>query len=234
MADYAESIVAFFVARRGRGASLSATDQALLSDWEAAGLPVDVVVLGVGRAFDALRQPPRSLSECRRWVTAAAKAHAQQNEAPAANAETHTPSAEPAPLAPDEATTVVVIPAPGAVESDPVLTVLKRLCVTADDARVVQALQELAEDVRALLEDGPLTSEVLAVLDQTLVEGFLALLPTREQERASVEIDAAVAADPRTVGASPATALQLAELHRAAWVRARYALPIVDVTATPP
>ena len=71
--DYARAIVEHFVRLRGKGAAVSAADEALLLSWESMEIPLDVVLEGVDSAFDRKREPPKSLSECGRWVRAGYK-----------------------------------------------------------------------------------------------------------------------------------------------------------------
>jgi len=70
--SYVAAVVAHFVKRRGRGATVSAADLAWVVKWESGGVPLSAAVRGIDDAFrkdGALR----SLSQCRWAVAAAAK-----------------------------------------------------------------------------------------------------------------------------------------------------------------
>ena len=71
--DYARAVVEFFVKRREKGSATSAADEQVLLRWESEGVPVGVVFAGVDQAFARKAEPPKSLSECGRWVRAAHK-----------------------------------------------------------------------------------------------------------------------------------------------------------------
>jgi len=76
-ASFEEQVQDYFLAIRGSGLMLSALDAALLSEWSAQGVPVEVVARGIARAaekalWDARPGEPilRSLRSCRRPVEA--------------------------------------------------------------------------------------------------------------------------------------------------------------------
>lgn len=66
--DYVRLLAEAFIDRRGRGTSLSSADQQLLLEWEAAGVPIDLVQRGIEDAFLRRRDAPPSIRACRRWV----------------------------------------------------------------------------------------------------------------------------------------------------------------------
>ena len=67
--DYTVQIVNHFLHVRQRGAAISAVDQQLIMRWEAAELPLHVVLGGIDDAFTRLVDPPRSLVRCARFVS---------------------------------------------------------------------------------------------------------------------------------------------------------------------
>lgn len=77
---YYRTIAREFLKRRGAPLLLSPRDQAAIAAWEAKRVPLDVVIEGIGRAFDGLRargRPVRgiSLACCDRQVEAALAQH---------------------------------------------------------------------------------------------------------------------------------------------------------------
>lgn len=77
---YYRTIAREFLKTRGAPLLLSPRDQAVIADWEAKRVPLDVVLEGIGRAFEALRargRPARgvSLAFCGRQVEAAWAQH---------------------------------------------------------------------------------------------------------------------------------------------------------------
>lgn len=80
-ADYLERIERHFGLRRGGSIVLSPRDWKLVQDWQEKGIPAEVVMRGINRAFDhfaaAGPRPDRinSLSYCRQHVEAAWEEH---------------------------------------------------------------------------------------------------------------------------------------------------------------
>ena len=77
---YYRTIAREFLKRRGAPLLLSPRDQAVIAAWEAKRVPLDAVLEGIGRAFEALRsrgRPARgvSLAFCDRQVEAAWAQH---------------------------------------------------------------------------------------------------------------------------------------------------------------
>ncbi len=87
---YFERIERQFGVRRGGPLLLSPRDWQLVSQWREIGIPLDVVLLGINRAFDAVEAfytpgPPQqrvnSLSYCRQQIETAWEAHREQQAA---------------------------------------------------------------------------------------------------------------------------------------------------------
>ena len=77
---YYRTIAREFLGRRGAPLLLSPRDQAVIAAWEEKRVPLDVVLEGIGRTFDALRAKGRaargvSLAFCERQVEAALAQH---------------------------------------------------------------------------------------------------------------------------------------------------------------
>ncbi len=85
MADQAQSgyyqaIAGEFLRRRGAPFFLSPKDLAVISGWEEEGVPLDVVLEGIGRAFETGRGPtrvrrPSTLAQCQSQVRKALAQH---------------------------------------------------------------------------------------------------------------------------------------------------------------
>jgi hypothetical protein len=77
---YYREIARAFLARRGGALLLSPRDAAAIADWESKRIPLDVVLEGIGRAFDDLKARGRatkavSLAFCGRQVESAFAQH---------------------------------------------------------------------------------------------------------------------------------------------------------------
>ncbi len=73
--SFALLVEQYFLAQKGRGLLVSATDRALIETWEASGAPVWVICEGIQAAFESHRRkrgpearPPASLRYCRKAV----------------------------------------------------------------------------------------------------------------------------------------------------------------------
>lgn len=80
---YYRTIAREYLKRRGGPVFLSARDQAVIAGWEKARVPLDVVLEGIGRAFDRLsakgeRSHRLTLSACGRHVEAAMAQHRER------------------------------------------------------------------------------------------------------------------------------------------------------------
>lgn len=75
---YLAEIERAFLALAGRGLMLSSADMALVDQWHRAGIPAEVVLAGLGAAFDRPQPRPtrvRGLAFARRFVEDAMEAH---------------------------------------------------------------------------------------------------------------------------------------------------------------
>jgi hypothetical protein len=141
--DFAQRITGFFLARSGRATTLSAADQQYLLELERAGVPFDVLVQGVEAAFAAKREAPRSLSECKRWITAARKAAGAAETAAEAGGQTAA-----------GAVAQVVAPEPrGPSLRERILVRMRSMAQTTAHAPVRRALEELHTEFTELLGD---------------------------------------------------------------------------------
>ncbi|MGA2531960.1 MAG: hypothetical protein ABSG19_02875 [Candidatus Aminicenantales bacterium] len=81
--EYYQAIAREFLRRRGAPFLLSARDVAVIAEWEKNGVPLGVVMEGIGRAFDGIRDRSRgtkglSLSFCDSQVRKALAQHADR------------------------------------------------------------------------------------------------------------------------------------------------------------
>lgn len=178
--DYARDIVEHFLERRERGSAISSADQQLVADWEARGVPLFCVIEGVERAFERRREPPRALTQCRRWVHAAWRAWA------ADDADADGVDAGAAPSAPHEtAPSVDAAPEPLAARARELLRV-ELAVARAPELRI--ALTTLAAEVEEIVADeGGLDAVTAASLDEALAE--LVLDACDPDARAALEAD---------------------------------------------
>jgi hypothetical protein len=82
--EYYQAIAREFLRRRGAPLILSPLDLAVISGWEKNGVPLEVVIEGIGRAFEAIRDPARGkkglpLSFCESQVRKAMAQHADRS-----------------------------------------------------------------------------------------------------------------------------------------------------------
>ncbi len=177
--DYARDIVEHFVERRERGSAISSADQQLVADWEARGVPLFCVIEGVDRAFERRREPPRALTQCRRWVHAAWRAWAA-DDADAESAGEPQPVAAPAPASSAD-------PAPRSLaERARELLRVELAVARAPELRI--ALTTRAAEVEDIVADeGALDAVTAASLDEALAE--LVLDACDPDARAGLEAD---------------------------------------------
>ena len=81
--EYYQAIAREFLRRRGAPFLLSPRDVAVIAEWEKDGVPLEVVMEGIGRAFDGIRDRSRgtkgrSLSFCDSQVRKALAQHADR------------------------------------------------------------------------------------------------------------------------------------------------------------
>lgn len=65
---YLQQAEAFFLSMSRRGLMLGSKDTELLRHWREVGIPIEVVCGGIRNAFEAYKDPPRGISQCRRMV----------------------------------------------------------------------------------------------------------------------------------------------------------------------
>ena len=203
--DYAECVIAVFVDLRAKGATVSAIDQEQLLTWEDEGVPVHAVLDGLHDAFARKSTPPKSIRECKRWVSKRAKAWAEGDTTPPAVA----PLAESAPAE-------AAAPEPAfAVRLDERLGELCEAPAPLGDA--ARALRDEVVQLRA--RQGPLSTATRALLDVALAMHIVNALPAPEraaiQARASAAIVAARDAGRTEVAAAQAKQRVLESAARA-------------------
>lgn len=231
MPDFARVIVDHFLARCGTGSAISSADQALLLGWEAGGVPLDVVLQGIDRAFEERREAPRSLTHCRAWVR---KAQAGEEARHGVSASPEGPgggsSRSGASASAGRAGAGYRADAGGAHRSDGATvrsSIAERFArdsqAAASEEDIGTALLRQARDTlpalrhpvakqayamivdameEALATEDGLDASTLALLDAALVEAALRALPSDEADALRASVDATLA--PQTAFLSPA------------------------------
>jgi hypothetical protein len=155
--DYARAIVEHFVVLRGKGSAVSSADEGLLLGWERDGFPLEIVLDGIDQAFDRKTDPPKSLTECGRWVRSQFKKWSggiDESLVPDTSNPTRTP-----PLS-DEA------PLPGLPSQDEARLVAWK---TSDLRPLREAAVEMWADlVSQVAVDGVISGEVVAILEDAV------------------------------------------------------------------
>lgn len=172
--DYARAIVEFFVERRGKGSAISSADEQLVLLWEGEGIPVPVVFAGIDTAFERKADPPKSLSDCGRWVKAAYRKWAG-GDLLASAAHTTTPGA-------------AAHDAPAASRPTPAVPTVEQALIAELEARAAighealrAAVASVLAEIRDLAARGPLEPEVVAVVDEAIADAALERLPAPER-----------------------------------------------------
>ena len=143
---------------RGKGSAVSSADEWLLLGWERDGFPLDIVLEGIDQAFERKTDPPKSLTECGRWVRSGYKKWSkdfdESAEPPiATGGAEQKPSGEPAAL-------------PGLPPQH-----LKRLHKwrKSDFRPLREAAEEMWEDLVAqVAADGVISEEVTGIVDDAV------------------------------------------------------------------
>ncbi len=236
--DYALTVVEHFLALRGKGSAESSRDQVTIEAWEAAEVPVALVLDGISLAFERKRDKPKSVTECGRWVRQLLAQPGDEVDAPEgsggdANAErTATPAtsadlANPASAVPAPTVGASTDGAPRPPESTAApATRLAATLRSIDAARwlpLARALDRVADAVaRTAAPHGALDSRLRAELALDLGDAILEACdgPTR----AALETEADAALDAARLPPTASDALRLARwndgLLRAAGLRA--------------
>jgi hypothetical protein len=159
--DDLESIITgFFVARREHGTSLSSVDTNYLLTLSRQKVPAHIIVQGIEDAFRAKREPPTCLAECKRWITAAIKAH---KSTPAPPSTLPAPAAAPptAPVLSFEQRIIERIRHRGAHTSDGMV----------ERPVIVAACNALIHDIEDAMSEhgGALPAYMLPMLDDALL-----------------------------------------------------------------
>lgn len=169
--DFARALTDAFVERRGRGSALSAADRHLADGWEADGVPLDVVLDGIDAAFERRRDAPRSLKDCKRWVTAAIKKwRASGSVVEGAGDFAASPSGA-APSTPADASAPTPPPQRSPAASDADATGRRILAVIAEARAATRhpgvraGLDAVTDEVRGLIASGALDAAALHALD---------------------------------------------------------------------
>ncbi len=194
MPDFARSIVEYFVERRGKESAVSGADQHVIGNWEARDIPLEVVFEGIDGAFDRRKEPPKSLTDCGRFVTNAFKrwSRGAEEEADGTSADpvsvpaTTPPGADPAARRPTSDT--------GATTTAPTLAegVLAALGRTASE-HAHDAVRSAAAKTREELEeiiatDGELDAAILALVDDAVARWVLAGLDPESRRAVEAQV----------------------------------------------
>lgn len=156
--DYAQRVVEHFLLRRQKASAESSRDQVQIEKWEVEGIPVGTVLDGIDRAFAALREPPKSVCACGRWVRGLHRDAA----------------APPEPHAAD-------VPQPVAATLQDSL----RTFASETAGPVARACATLADELDAIVAvEGRIGLDVLQALPEAFVELVLEQLPPTAAEAA--------------------------------------------------
>ena len=213
LSDYARAVYEHFVEARGKGVSLSSADAHLLLKWEADDVPLHVVLLGVDRAFDRKAEPPKSLKECKRFVTHELKAW-RNSESEDAEPSTPTTGAPAAGTngSPRQAR------APELLEDR-----LKRgaAAVRHDGVRgVLHAIAAELTEFRAA--EGTIPADVIAVVEEGIVSDVVPTLSPREQSALDAHVEDALHARRRQSPMSPEASKKYRLRVTREWLEDRY------------
>ncbi len=209
-AGYAEQVERAFLRRVGRGLMLSPRDLDLVTRWERAGLPVEVVIAGIDRAFDGRPEgarPVRSLSFVAGAVDDAAKAWRERGVGRAGR----EPGAGG--LAPAFDRLLQDIEETNRMVADPELRAAVR--------EAWRAVRELAD--RAVAGDERDPADALRRIDEGLVERAVKTLDAETRRHLEAQVDAALASLWALGDPSALAEARRVRFHRAA--REALALP---------
>jgi hypothetical protein len=187
--DFARAVVEFFVERRGKGSAISSADEQLVMQWEEAGVPVSVVFAGIDTAFDRKSEAPKSLSDCKRWVTAAFKKWSGGDKLEAASHSGTGAGALPGATAdatagaPDDGDT-------SSWEERFIGELVERAGAMRPEVR--SATEVVVGELRALIARGALTPDLITVVDEAIAESALAALEPGERARVVAEAERAI------------------------------------------
>lgn len=184
--DFARAVVEFFVERRGKGSAISSADEQLVMQWEEAGVPVSVVFAGIDTAFDRKSEAPKSLSDCKRWVTAAFKkwSGGDKLEASAYAAPDTVIAARRSEEASDSGAET------RSWEQRLVDELVERAATARPEMR--DATASVVAELRELIARGGLTPDVVSVVDEAIAEAALAALQPGERARVVAEAERAI------------------------------------------
>jgi len=201
--DFAEGVVAYFVDLRGKGAGVSALDQHEILRWERDGVPLHVVLAGIDDAFARRKEPPKSVRDCKRWVTAQQKLWTTRAGNAALGVDAPNPSRAVARAIDAGGWTQDRDAAPAVPAVQQVATWLDACAAAAEDAARCSlegraALQAAAAALRTevdaiVADEGALPPALLLVIDDALAELVSRALP--EAAQAQVRVAAAAAAN---------------------------------------
>ncbi len=193
--DLQTAITTFFVNKREHGTTLSSADTQYLLRLQQKNAPIHVVIEGIEQAFRSKKDPPLSLSDCKRWINAALK----KSDGPAvaeqfsgANNDTSRPDSST-----DRASAQLT--APNTASTSPTIEqrLLQRLRTLRNHTPVPAAqaaCDELIDEFVALTHnhDGTLPPDTINVLDDALIQ---LLFKHDQQAFNTLDIDAAAVAD---------------------------------------
>ena len=213
LSDYARAIYEHFVETRGKGVSLSSADAHLLLTWEAEDVPLHVVLLGVDRAFDRKAEPPKSLKECKRFVTHELKAW-RTSESEDAEAATPTPSSPPAGATPSPRQ----IQAPELLEER-----LERGANAVRHEGICGVLQAISAELAAFrAAEGTIPADVIAVVEEGIISDAIPTLSSGERSALDAHVEDALHARRRQSPMSPEASKKYRLRVTREWLEDRY------------
>jgi hypothetical protein len=174
--DLQTAITTFFVQKREHGTTLSSADTQYLLRLEQKNAPISVVIDGIEQAFRSKKDPPLSLSDCKRWINAALK----KADGPAiaeqfpAQQTTHS-STDGQPRGQNEQNRAFVAPATSLTLEDRLLQRLRNLEARANTTGAAAACAELDREFTDMVQSngGSLPPDTIDVLDDALVQLLL-------------------------------------------------------------
>lgn len=193
--DLQTAITTFFVNKREHGTTLSSADTQYLLRLQQKNAPIHVVIEGIEQAFRSKKEPPLSLSDCKRWINAALKkadgpAVAERFSGTTSATDQHNDSPGRASAQPAPATSSVHSP----TLEQRLLQRLRNLRAKAHAPAAQAACDDLIDEFVAIVtsNDGALPPDTIEVLDDALIQ----LLYKHDQPAfAALDVDPAAIAD---------------------------------------
>jgi hypothetical protein len=196
--DYADAIVSYFLAKRGKGSAESSRDQVKIEKWEAEGVPRETVLACIDLAFERSVEPPKSVSACGRWLEKATRAASLGDEVGVAEMFGADAAGDGAAAVAVAAEATAQSECQSTLELQPEpdwIDVLEQFAKASASLPTGRAAHTLAEELREIVaEVGGIDDETRAALPGAWVELVLAELSGEDAEavRAAALHDEAV------------------------------------------